>query len=69
MAVRRSGSRALRGLALLLLAASLMAAHSRPALAQGALQWVEVELALDGDGRAAVTYQARWRTSGYGVPS
>ncbi|HEX9186645.1 MAG TPA: hypothetical protein VGB87_06225, partial [Vicinamibacteria bacterium] len=47
----------------LLLTAALLAVASA-ALAQGQLSWVEVSLALDGDGRAAVTYQARWRTSG-----
>ena len=49
---------------LLLLAAALLAASAAPALAQGKMDWVEVQLALDGDGRAAVTYETRWRTSG-----
>jgi hypothetical protein len=45
------------------LAAALLAA-APAALAQGQLSWVEVEIVVDGDGRAAVTYQVRWRTSG-----
>ena len=52
----------LGGRGALLLAAALLAAPA--ALAQGQLSWVEVDLALDGDGRAGVTYQTRWRTSG-----
>src|SRR5512141_960891 len=51
-------------LRLLVLAVTLLAAGVPAALAQGQLDWVEVELVLDGDGRATVTYQARWRTSG-----
>jgi hypothetical protein len=64
MAPRLPTFRALRETASLLLAAGLTAAGARPALAQGAVKWVEVDLALGGDGRARVTYQARWRTSG-----
>ena len=36
----------------------------RPARAQGHPQWVEVRMALDADGRASITYHARWRTNG-----
>ena len=49
---------------LLLCATALLAASAAPALAQGQMDWVEVQLALDGDGHAAVTYETRWRTSG-----
>ena len=47
-----------------LLAVVLLGVGSGPALAQGTLDWVEVGLVLDGAGRARVTYQVRWRTSG-----
>ena len=53
-----------RGLALLLLVTTLLAASAPAARAQGKVAWVEVQLALDGDGHAAVTYETRWRTSG-----
>ena len=49
---------------LLLCATALLAASAAPALAQGQMDWVEVQLALDADGHAAVTYETRWRTSG-----
>ncbi len=64
MAPRLPTARALRELAFVLLVATLLVADGPVALAQGAMDWVEVELVLDGDGRATVTYQARWRTSG-----
>src|SRR5512143_1909881 len=56
--------RALRECAFLLIAASLTVADTRLAFAQGAVQWVEVEIVLDENGRATVTYQARWHTTG-----
>src|SRR5512142_1745989 len=34
------------------------------AFAQGALEWVEIDAALDAGGRATITYQVRWRTTG-----
>ncbi|MGD8894458.1 MAG: hypothetical protein PVJ73_00330, partial [Acidobacteriota bacterium] len=47
-----------------LLAAALLLTGRGVALGQGTLDWVEVGLVLDGAGRARVSYQCRWRTSG-----
>ena len=47
-----------------LLSLMLLLGSAAPAAAQGRLRWVEVELVLDDAGRATVTYQVRWQTTG-----
>ena len=47
-----------------LLSLLLVLSSAVVASAQRQLQWVEVGLVLDGDGRATVTYQTRWQASG-----
>ena len=56
------GARALRGRADR--GRALAGAGGAPRAAQGTIEWVEVQLALDAAGRAQVTYQTRWRTDG-----
>ncbi|HPK65419.1 MAG TPA: hypothetical protein PKX99_02450, partial [Thermoanaerobaculia bacterium] len=62
VARRRRAGRLLPAWLLLLLLGGLVAVA--PALAQGEIVWVEIEMTLDDGGQAHVTYQARWRTGG-----
>jgi hypothetical protein len=51
-----------------LIAGAFVLCLAGAAVAQGTIEWAEIQLSLDPAGRAQITYQTRWRTGAAAVP-